>query len=199
MIGSRRASWESLHALVLRDVFSTPPPTMRDVPRFLAAGVRHTFVHALRGLHSPNPAAGVTAERAWKLFLLVPRLLLTRPRETGAAGCNASKLSRLGAGASSSTLPRHPQLSRSDQLAVTLSGCGSARARRSAVVSCRARTRNSPVPPWLQVCGRLLYLVTTPARARPALDDVTRAVEQHAGVTANLGKTRPDSTTSPAC
>ena len=35
-----------------------------------------------------------------------------------------------------------------------------------------------------------LYLVTTPARARPALDDVTRTVEQHAGVAANLGKTR---------
>ena len=31
-----------------------------------------------------------------------------------------------------------------------------------------------------------LYLVTT----RPALDDVTRTVEQHAGVAANLGKTR---------
>ena len=35
-----------------------------------------------------------------------------------------------------------------------------------------------------------LYLVTTPARARPALDDVTRTVEQHAGVAANLGKTQ---------
>ena len=35
-----------------------------------------------------------------------------------------------------------------------------------------------------------LYLVTTPARARPALDDVIRTVEQHAGVAANLGKTR---------
>ena len=35
-----------------------------------------------------------------------------------------------------------------------------------------------------------LYLVTTPARARPALDDVTRTVERHAGVAANFGKTR---------
>ena len=59
------------------------------VPRFLAAGVRRAFVHALRGLHSPNPAAGITAERAWKLFLLVPRLLLIRTRETGPAGRTA--------------------------------------------------------------------------------------------------------------
>ena len=61
--------------------------------------------------------------------------------------------------------------------------------------------------PWHQLCtpwrnSRLeeggylaaflddLYLVTTPARARPALNDVTRTVEQHAGVAANLGKTR---------
>ena len=29
-----------------------------------------------------------------------------------------------------------------------------------------------------------------PTRARPALDDVTRTVEQHSGVAANLGKTR---------
>ena len=35
-----------------------------------------------------------------------------------------------------------------------------------------------------------LYLVTTPARARSALDDVTRTVERQAGVAANLGKTR---------
>ena len=35
-----------------------------------------------------------------------------------------------------------------------------------------------------------LFFVTTPARARPALDDVTRTVERHAGVPANLGKTR---------
>ena len=33
-----------------------------------------------------------------------------------------------------------------------------------------------------------LYLVTTLARARPALADVTRIVEQHASVAANLGK-----------
>ena len=35
-----------------------------------------------------------------------------------------------------------------------------------------------------------LYLVTTPARARLALDDVTRTVGRHAGVATNLGKTR---------
>ena len=69
---------------------------MRDVPCFLAAGVRRAFVHALRGLHAPNPAAGVTAERAWKLFLLVPRLLLARPHETGAAG-RAALLERIRA------------------------------------------------------------------------------------------------------
>ena len=84
-----RSSWESLDAVVLRDMFAAPLPTMRDVPRFLAAGVRRAFVHALRGLHSPNPAAGITAERAWKLFLLVPRLLLTRTSEMGPAGRTA--------------------------------------------------------------------------------------------------------------
>ena len=60
---------------------------------YMSAAVQSTFwsafVHALRGLHSPNPAAGITAERAWKRFLLVPRLLLTRTRETGPAGRTA--------------------------------------------------------------------------------------------------------------
>ena len=55
----------------------------------MSHGVRRAFVHALRGLHSPHPAAGITAERTWKLFLLVPRLLLTRTRETGPAGRTA--------------------------------------------------------------------------------------------------------------
>ena len=92
-----RSSWESLDAVVLRDVFAAPLPTMRDVPRFLASSVRRAFVHALRGLHSPNPAAGITAEQPWKLFLLVPRLLLTRTRETGPAGRTAANPLRLKA------------------------------------------------------------------------------------------------------
>ena len=58
--------------------------------------MRRAFVHALRGLHAPNPAADVTAERAWKLFLLVPRLLLARPHEAGAAG-RAALLERIRA------------------------------------------------------------------------------------------------------
>jgi len=53
-------------------------------------------MYALRGLRTPTPAAGITAERAWKLFLLVPRLVLTRPRETGAFG-RAALLQRIQA------------------------------------------------------------------------------------------------------
>ena len=74
-----RASWEWLVTMELRDVLATPVLTMCDVPRFLVPAC----------LRAPNAAAFIPAERAWKLFPLVPRLLLTRPHETGAAGRTA--------------------------------------------------------------------------------------------------------------
>ena len=43
-------------------------------------------MYALQALHAGSPPAGATRERAWKLFLLVPRLLLARPPASGSVG-----------------------------------------------------------------------------------------------------------------
>ena len=81
-----RASWEWLDSIVLHEEFATPFQPLRDVPRFQAPGVRRAFVFALRAPLHPAPQAGITSERAWKLFLLVPRMLLGRPDQSGATG-----------------------------------------------------------------------------------------------------------------
>ena len=81
-----RASWEWLDSVILHEEFAIPFQPLRDVPRFQAPGVRRAFTFALRALLRPAPQAGITSERAWKLFLLVPRLLLARPDQSGATG-----------------------------------------------------------------------------------------------------------------
>ena len=88
---TRRASWESLDALscAAGRVCHAAPDDARCPT---SSGCRRApcLRACTAGIALPEPtAAGVTAERAWKLFLLVPRLLLTRPRETGAAGRTA--------------------------------------------------------------------------------------------------------------
>ena len=81
-----RSSWTFLDEVDLATEFATPVPTLQSAPRFVAAGVRAAFSFALRAVATPAPAAGATRERAWKLFLLVPRLLLCRPPASGSVG-----------------------------------------------------------------------------------------------------------------
>ena len=84
--------WEQLDAIDLADELRRPVPTMQDVPPFLRAAVRSALVHALTELRMAGTLnlaeseAAARASRAWKLFLLVPRMLLTRAAQQGSQG-----------------------------------------------------------------------------------------------------------------
>ena len=67
--------------------FRVPVPTLHCVPRFLVAGVRRALTSALRAVQEASHGGDATAQdRAWKLFLLLPRLLLRRSGSQGAEG-----------------------------------------------------------------------------------------------------------------
>ena len=75
--------------------FAGLSPTLHTVPRFLVAGVRKALVATLNAI---RVAQGGRDEgrrvRAWKLFLLLPRLLLARSTQSGPEG-RAALLRRL--------------------------------------------------------------------------------------------------------
>ena len=63
---------------------------MQGVPAFLRPGIRQAYTFSLRALRDAHSRAGETQQtRAWKLFLLIPRLLLFRVRVTGSTGREA--------------------------------------------------------------------------------------------------------------
>ena len=83
------AAWEALDGVDLQDELRHPVPTLQDVPPFLRAAVRGALVKALAHLHAALVAGqgnSAGAGRAWKLFLLAPRMLLARPEHQGAQG-----------------------------------------------------------------------------------------------------------------
>ena len=62
-------------------------PTLHSVPRFLTAGVRRSLTRCLADLQvAMRRRDEASRETAWKLFLLAPRLLLARCRDTGPVG-----------------------------------------------------------------------------------------------------------------
>ena len=81
-----RAAGSWLDGLDLSAEFRNPVPTLQTVPRFLITGVRQALVAALaiRAAHEGRDEA--VRVRAWKLFLLLPRLLLARSAQIGADG-----------------------------------------------------------------------------------------------------------------
>ncbi|CAE7533395.1 unnamed protein product [Symbiodinium natans] len=82
-----RAAWQWLDGLDLLAELRRQVPTLHTVPRFLAAGVRHALVSALQAIRVAHEGRDDVARvRAWKLFLLLPRLLLARCFETGGEG-----------------------------------------------------------------------------------------------------------------
>ena len=85
-LGMSRQAWESLDSISVQDEFQTPVASLQAVPHFLVEPVKKALELALRGIVEPNPAAAITAERSWKLLLLIPRRLLGRPAQTGAIG-----------------------------------------------------------------------------------------------------------------
>ena len=80
-----------------------PVPTLQDAPPFLRASVQSALTHALSRLRAAHAggqgngvAAAAAAARAWKLFLLAPRMLLARPMQHGSQG-RATLLARASA------------------------------------------------------------------------------------------------------
>lgn len=83
--GFSAAIWARLDLVSLTEEFSHPVATTQAIPRCARAGLLHAFVLPLRVLAQPR-ATALQTERAWKLFLLVPRMLLRRTASSGAAG-----------------------------------------------------------------------------------------------------------------
>ena len=83
--------WHSLLSGVdeveLDDWFALRVPTLRSCPHFLRGRLRHCFAIALREQRRAKIEGDEAAEvRAWKLFGLVPMMLLHRPKPTGSIG-----------------------------------------------------------------------------------------------------------------
>ena len=81
------ASWKSLDSVNLEDIFLERVPVLRSCPHFMRGRLRQSFDLALRERHRAHMAGDQVAQnRAWKLFGLIPRLLLHRPRGAGSVG-----------------------------------------------------------------------------------------------------------------
>ena len=90
------AAWEQLDAVDLQEELRHPVPTLQDVPPFMRSSVRGALVLALNHLRSAGDEDGATL-RAWKLFLLAPRMLLARPAIKRGPGGREELLSRAAA------------------------------------------------------------------------------------------------------
>ena len=94
-VATRRAGFVSLEAVVMEEEFDERACVMKSVPRFLRGPYRIAMRVALEEIES---ADDTRRELGWKLFLLLPRLLLHRsPPGSGflcwrPAGCVVMKL-----------------------------------------------------------------------------------------------------------
>ncbi len=80
-------AWATLDAIKLTEEWKHSCATVREVPEFIARQVQEAFYIAtsrIRNMHSQNKE--VELERAWKLFLLLPRMLLSRTKVKGEEG-----------------------------------------------------------------------------------------------------------------
>ena len=79
-VGTRRAGFVSLEAVVMEEEFDERACVMKSVPRFLRGPYRIAMRVALEEIESAN---NTRRELGWKLFLLLPRLLLHRSPRGG--------------------------------------------------------------------------------------------------------------------
>ena len=80
-------SWLELDSVDLKQFFTKRPPMLKRCPYFLRGRLRQCFAIALRERYRARQEQDAVAEeRAWKLFGLVPAMLLHRPRGTGSGG-----------------------------------------------------------------------------------------------------------------
>ena len=81
------SSWASLDSVDVEDLFSQRIPMLKSCPHFFRGRLRHSFRTALEERCRAALEGDVVAEaRAWKLFAVVPIMLLSRPRGIGRIG-----------------------------------------------------------------------------------------------------------------
>ena len=80
-------NWAQLDQVSLEDIFSLRVPKLKSCPHFLRGRLRESFNFALRERFRAKWEGNVEAEtRAWKLFGLIPVMLLHRPSGAGSVG-----------------------------------------------------------------------------------------------------------------
>ena len=80
-------SWGQLDQVDLDEIFLMRVPILKNCPHFLRGRLRFCFFTALRErLRAKMANDRVGEARAWKLFGLVPMMLLHRPKHTGSVG-----------------------------------------------------------------------------------------------------------------
>ena len=80
-------SWEQLDDVNARDVFLKRIPMLKSCHQFLRGRLREGFGFALRErLRAKHEGDVVGESRAWKLFALLPMMLLHRPRRARKEG-----------------------------------------------------------------------------------------------------------------
>ena len=80
-------SWEQLDQINMEELFLLRMPIVEKLPSFLPRTVEVQFLEGDRERHRAMMANDwVGEESAWKLFGLVPVMLLHRPRHTGSVG-----------------------------------------------------------------------------------------------------------------
>ena len=167
-----RQAWESLDSISVQDEFQTPVPSLQAVPHFLVEPVKKALKLALRGIVEPNPAAAITAERSWKLLLLIPRMLLGRPAQTGAIGKRAlrQRASNFAAGHWHQLLDGvrgpEPGRRRAPSSAEACAERAAAQVRRGELSRARQTLTSSPLAPGTD---ETLAILQDPTRRPPAL------------------------------
>ena len=79
--------WAQVDEVDLQEELLNRVPMLKSCPHFLQGRMRECFPVALRDRHRAKLAGDVLCQtRAWKLFCLVPKMLLHRPRNTGSLG-----------------------------------------------------------------------------------------------------------------
>ena len=85
--GMPPGTWEQLDFMHAEDLFFKEIPMLRSCPKFLRGRLREGFACALRERFRAKQVGDEVGERrAWKLFALIPLMLLHRLRSTGSVG-----------------------------------------------------------------------------------------------------------------
>ena len=80
-------SWGQLDQVDFDEMFLMRVPMLKNCPHFLWGRLRFCFFTALRvRLRAKMANDTVEEARSWKLFGLVPMMLLHRPKHTGSVG-----------------------------------------------------------------------------------------------------------------